>query len=306
MKKLNLNDLLGKGDVIRVDDATDSDYGRLFVCRGRASGHNVMDEAGGDMNAVAVERLPEYEKLFQFKHWVPEPENRFPSTEYRAVLEDLSKNSKHLASAMKLGLAPSFDYNKAVYQRKDSAKAEAELRETGKARLFDIVKSGLSFRQGVPKDSLFSGVAYELSSLGVWITADISFSNLDRAFGLGYKDKSYRYDTGKMKERQMQQPVYDRERLGQVFEELKSKGVLVREIGGCLPDITWHDGPDFPQIFSHLLLAEILSAPVEDIPRARTLHFESLETAHQYMQGLFEKTPPLAKDPHPVDHLGGK
>lgn len=291
MNPVSLDKLLEKGDVFRIVDTADVAFGRLFVYRGRMSGYNILDEIGGDRNPIAVEHLPEYAKFFRLRG-VPQPDDRISNERYKAVLEDLIQNFEHLQSVLKLKL--SFTYDEPTYEERGFEEVDAERRETGKARYFIIKKSGLSFRQEVPSDGLFSSVVYRLSDSGILVDTGISFSNLDSFFGLGYKDKNLRYRNGKMTYEEMQEPVYDKEKFAEVFEKLKQKGILVYEIRrDRLPVGTWEDGPEFYKIFNHVMSAEIVATPVNDAIGDR-MYFESLGEAQKYMQGLFEQTQQLA------------
>jgi hypothetical protein len=299
MKKVSLDKLLAKGDVIRIVDTADVDSGNLFVYRGRTSGHNVLDEVGGDRNPVAVEHLPEYSKLFQLHFGVPQPESTISDEKYRAILEDLHQNSQHLGEGLELGLSPA--YEEPRYEKRDFEAVDAEYKANGRTRHFDIQSSGLSLRQDVPRDGLFSRVAYQLSDSGIWVSAGISFWNLDGAFSLGFKDNNFRYRIGQMTDEEKKEQVYDKERFGEVFEELKQKGILVHEIrSDRLPYASWNADPMFDKIFNHTMWADIVTTPVEDPIRANTMYFESLGEAQKYMQGLFEQIPKLAKEHQPL------
>lgn len=261
MDKISLDKLLASGDVIKIVDTTDADSGKFFIYRGRISGHNVLDEVGGDRNPVAVEHIPTYVKLFQLRSYVPQPASQISDEKYRAILEYLHQNSHHLRDGSELGLSPTYE------------------------------DSGLSFRQKIPRDSLFNIVEYQLSDSGIWVNAMIPLWRLDEVYDMGLRDSEIRYRCGEMTEKELRTPIMNEDRSRKVFEPLKQKGILIREFGNPLSTWGYQTFDQIDQIeFNHLFRAAIVATPVEDPVRARTLFFGTLGEAQKYMQGLFEQT----------------
>lgn len=216
MQRIKLEDLVGRGSVIKIEDPADPDHRNFFMCRGREAGHYVMNQIGQDflIEPFAVKHLPAYRKLCHDPFLAEQPGYNLgneANSGYVEVLRHLNQFFWMLREATELGLQVS------LYDPHECFRQET---------------FGLRAYHDFSEESFFDEADYEIKGNRVGIVAYTKFARLDEKFGL--------VDTGRV----------DNNRLAEAIKSLRKQGIELREFGrrqallGSLNDV-----PDPTYIF---------------------------------------------------------
>ncbi len=223
MQRINLEDLVGRGSVIKIEDPADPDHGMFFMCRGRNAGNYVMNQIGPDVEIkpFVVEHLPKYKKLCHDPFLAEQPGYNLgneASSGYVKVLSHLNQSFWMLREATELGLHVS------LYDPHECLRQET---------------FGLRAYHDFSEESFFNDASYEIRGNRVGIVAYTKFARLDEKFGL--------VDTGRV----------DNNRLTEAIKALKKQGIELREFGrrqALLGSLNYVPGPTyiFPAVIARM------------------------------------------------------